>query len=146
MSSIEIREIAHDSALYHETVNLRYDLLRKPLGLEFTENQLKEEVNDVHLAALVQGKVVACLILSFYLPDKVKLRQMAVHSKCQGKGIGHLLLVAAEDIARKKACQMVFLHARKDVSDFYQKAGFQLVGEPFIEVMIPHVRMEKILL
>jgi predicted GNAT family N-acyltransferase len=33
----------------------------------------------------------------------------------------------------------VILHARKDVVSFYEKLGYRIVGEEYIEASIPHL-------
>jgi len=49
---------------YDETVRLRRDILRIPLGLEFYVKDLKLEYNQYHLAGYDQsGNLVGCLVL-----------------------------------------------------------------------------------
>ena len=75
----------------------------------------------------------------------VRLRQMAVLNNLQGKGIGRALMQFAENIARDLGYQRITMHARKTAAGFYQKQGYQLSGEEFEEVTIPHYVMEKFL-
>jgi len=35
------------------------------------------------------------------------------------------------------------LHVRESAASFYEKAGYKIIGHTFMEVTIPHVRMEK---
>jgi predicted GNAT family N-acyltransferase len=35
------------------------------------------------------------------------------------------------------------MHARKNAIGFYEKMGYQVTSEEFLEVTIPHVVMEK---
>jgi predicted GNAT family N-acyltransferase len=39
--------------------------------------------------------------------------------------------------------QKIYLHAQTTAIDFYQKYGFQSVGDLFYECEIPHYKMEK---
>jgi len=70
---------AHD-----ETVRLRRDILRIPLGLEFYVKDLAEEHNQYHLAGYDQhGHLVACLVLKSLQDGEIKMRQVAVREDQQ---------------------------------------------------------------
>jgi predicted GNAT family N-acyltransferase len=70
---------------------------------------------------------------------------MAVPNSMQGKGIGRALMVFAENIARDLGYKRLTMHARKTALGFYQKLGYQVTGDEFLEVTIPHFIMEKVL-
>jgi predicted Zn-dependent peptidase len=46
-------------------VKLRYQILRQPLGLSFTEEELEKEKNDILIAALMMMK---CLVVACFAP------------------------------------------------------------------------------
>lgn len=76
----------------------------------------------------------------------VKLERFAVLKPYRGKGVGSLLLQhVLEDIAQhpELSAQTIYLHAQTTAVDFYQKYGFQKVGELFYECEIPHYKMKK---
>ena len=75
----------------------------------------------------------------------VRLRQMAVVSGLQGKGIGKVLLQFAENIARDRGFKKIVMHARKTAIGFYEKSGYKIISTEFKEITIPHYEMEKIL-
>ena len=130
--------------LYPKAVDLRYKVLRKPLGLQFTEAELKKDVTDTHVALVNElDEVVACLTLTFDSPGSVKVRQVAVNIEQQGKGLGRKLSEAAEKYALGKGVELMHCYARKTAVPFYKQLGFNVVGEEFEEVGIPHFRMEK---
>lgn len=140
---LEIRVVAHGSPPYEETVALRFRILRKPLGLIFTPEQLAAESNDVHLAAYVNGSLAACLVLSPLGEGAVKMRQVAVDEGLQGQGLGTALVERSEDEARKRGWTLMTLSARETAVPFYLRLGYDLVGEPYEEVTIPHRKMQK---
>jgi GNAT superfamily N-acetyltransferase len=72
-----------------------------------------------------------------------RLRQMAVLNNLQGKGIGRALMNFAENIARDQGYRKLIMHARKTAVGFYEKLGYSVVGDEFLEVTIPHYIMEK---
>ena len=73
----------------------------------------------------------------------VKLRQMAVLNALQGKGIGRALMQFAENLARDHGYKVLTMHARKHAVGFYEKMGYKVKGEEFLEVSIAHYEMQK---
>jgi ribosomal protein S18 acetylase RimI-like enzyme len=140
-----LKIIDHGSKEYKQMVDLRNQVLRKPLGLEFTQEELDKEKNDMLIAAYEDDRMLGCCILTEVEPNKVRLRQMAVIAGLQGKGIGRVLMQFAENIARDRGYKKLTMHARKAVVGFYEKLGYKVVGEEFEEVTIPHYVMEKAL-
>lgn len=136
-------QIEHGSAEYQQMVKLREEVLRKPLGLHFTDDQLAAEATDILIGAFDDGRILGCCILTPISKDTIKLRQMAVNNRQQQKGIGYSIMQFAENLARDKGYRKVTMNARDTAIGFYQKLGYKVVGEPFIEVTIPHHCMEK---
>lgn len=136
-------ETAHGSVLYKAAVALRHRVLREPLGLAFTEEQLEAEKTQTHLVCLDGQQVIACAALVPQDVTTVKLRQMAVAPLYQGRYIGQQLLAYAEDVARAKSYERIVLHARETAIGFYEKSGFATTGEPFVDVTLPHRKMVK---
>ncbi len=138
-----LKIIDHNSREYRQMVDLRYNLLRKPLGLLFTEEELEREKGDILIGCFDDDKLEACCILTQTDPKTVRLRQMAVTSGLQGKGIGRVLMSFAENIARDRGYRRLVMHARKTAAGFYEKLGYKVSGEEFLEVTIPHYEMGK---
>jgi GNAT superfamily N-acetyltransferase len=61
----------------------------------------------------------------------------------QGKGIGRALMIFAENIARDQGYKRLCMHARRSAIGFYEKLGYAVSGDEFVEVTIPHFTMEK---
>jgi N-acetylglutamate synthase-like GNAT family acetyltransferase len=140
-----LKIIDHGTAEYQQMVRLRTDMLRKPLGLQFEKDELEKEKDDVLMGAFEDGKILGCCLLTRVDEKTVRLRQMAVPNNLQGKGIGRALMIFAENIARDMGYRILIMHARKTALGFYQKLGYNAIGEEFVEVTIPHYVMEKIL-
>lgn len=142
---MDLRWIPHLSPAYALCVALRRDILRKPLGLEFTVDQLAAEASSLHLAAFDDGVLAGCLMLTPKDKDTVQMRQVAVRQDHQGKGLGAAMVRESEIAARYHSFKRMILHARETAVPFYLKLGYEVVGEPFVEVGIPHRKMEKAL-
>ncbi len=138
-----LKQIDYGSKEYQQMVALRMEILRKPLGLGFTKEELEKEKEDVLIAAFDEEKMLACCLLTQHDSKSVRLRQMAVHNNLQGKGIGASMMNFAETIARDKGYKKLMMHARKTALGFYEKLGYKATGNEFEEVTIPHFMMEK---
>lgn len=140
---IAIRKIRNTDPLWDQVYRLREAVLRVPLGLSLANEDLGGDAEDDVFIALEAGKVVGCLMRKPQAGGVAKLRQMAVDPALQGKGIGRLLMLAAEADAREQGFTAISLHARKNVAAFYTTLGYQVQGGEFEEVTIPHLLMQK---
>jgi predicted GNAT family N-acyltransferase len=140
---MELRRIKHNTPEYERIVALRRRVLRAPLGLDFTPEQLAAEADDIHLAGFEGETPLACMILSPVSAQEFKMRQVAVAPERQGEGLGSRLVEYCETVARAAGCAQITLHARETAVPFYLRAGYEIVGEPFEEVTVPHRKMSK---
>lgn len=138
-----LKIIDHGTPEYQKMIKLRDDILRKPLGLGFTSQELEEEKNNMLIGAFEDDTILGCCMLVEENPQIVRLRQMAVLNDLQGKGIGRALMNFAENIARDRGYKILSMHARKNAIGFYEKMGYKVAGDEFTEVTIPHYVMEK---
>ena len=137
-------QIQWQSDLYQRELDLRMELLRKPLGLTFSEREIQEESKQLHFGIFADDNtVVACAVVVPLTPTHVKLRQMAVATGHQRQGVGASLIRSIEAQLRERNIESIELNARDTAIGFYEKLGYQIEGEPFIEVSIPHHKMRK---
>lgn len=138
--------VTFGSDRYAETVALRNQLLREPLGLTFTETEKADEPHSIHLAALEGARVVACVVLTpLAAAGLLRLRQFAVAADRQRQGIGTALCRFSEAVARERGYTRITMHARLVAAPFYERHGYHRVGEVYTEIGIPHVTMQKTL-
>lgn len=140
-----LKIIDHGTKEYQQMVQLRNDILRKPLGLSFTSPELEREKDDVLMGAFEDDKLLGCCLLTRVDDRTMRLRQMAVPNGMQGKGIGRALMIFCENVARDMGYKRLIMHARKTALGFYEKQGYSVTGDEFVEVTIPHYIMEKAL-
>ena len=138
-----IKQIDHGTKEYKQMIDLRYELLRKPLHLDFEADELDKEKNDILIGTFEDEKLLGCCLLTRIDKDCVRLRQMAVQNNLQGKGIGASMMNFAENVARDAGYKKLIMHARKSAIGFYEKLDYKISGEEFIELSIPHYIMEK---
>lgn len=123
----------------NDILPLRKSVLRD--GTPSSNPRYPEDDNDdsVHLAAFIDGVVIAT---STWLPrpwpheanhPATQLRGMAVAKSHQGSGIGGRLLRAGIDRAVESGSRIVWARARDTALYFYERHGFQVVGDQFID-------------
>jgi len=135
-----------NSAEQIESIALRDLVLRKPLGLKFDPIELQNESDQLHVGAMIDGDVIGVLLLVLLAKNAVKMRQVAVHPDFQSKGIGKEMVRFSEELCRAMGKAKMELNARIGAVEFYKSLDYRTIGEEFIEVGIPHYRMEKLLI
>lgn len=145
--SIQFREIEFEGPDFNHWVDLRYLVLRKPLGLKYSKSDLERERGQHHLCCFdAEERLVGGLILVDAGDMTFKMRQVAVAPDQQGRGIGKALVDFSEKFTKEKGGRLITLHARETAVSFYEKLDYTIVSERFEEVGIPHFKMEKRLL
>ena len=89
------------------------------------------------LAVGLQGQPVGCarLLASGHIG------RMAVLKEWRGREVGTALLQALLGIARRQSHSEVFLNAQSYAVEFYEKYGFERLGDEFLDAGIPHFKM-----
>jgi GNAT superfamily N-acetyltransferase len=140
---MEARIFKQSDPEYLLSLILRYKILRIPLGLTFSSDDLAKDKDDIHIGLFDGEVILACLILTDTGNGTIKMRQVAVDDSQQGKGLGTKLVQYADDYARDKGYKLIHCHARDTAREFYLKQGYKVVGNEFTEVGIRHYYMEK---
>lgn len=133
--------------LYAGELELRFRVLREPLGRPRESVRFPFEDRSVHLVAQVPagGPVVGCVLFHPEDARGGRLFQMAVTPALQGRGLGVRLVRAMEAELVRRGYGEVHLHARAHVVPFYERLGYAVHGEPFEEVGVPHRHMRRAL-
>ena len=143
LNKIEFKEIKHWSPEYRTAIYLRYKILREPQKLHFTRQQFEKENEQIHVVGMINGKVIAYLCLIPFHNNRYRMRQVAVKKKMQGKGIGRELVKFCESMMLKRNAAEIFMHSREYAIGFYKKLDYEVYGELFYEIGLPHYKMRK---
>ena len=142
---LEWQVVPHQSIGYWQTLTLRDEILRKPLNMLFDPAELEKESSDFHVVGFQQGLVVACCILSkVEQGTALKMRQVAVCQSLQRNGLGRQMVEYCESLTVELGSQRIILNARESALPFYLALGYEVEGEEFTEVGLPHRRMWKL--
>src|SRR5262245_65121619 len=140
---LELVEAPFGSDLYRRAVALRETILRAPLGLSLTPDELADDARRRHFCATSRGAVVVSVSMKTLDGETVQLRQMAVMADRQLEGIGTRLLACGEGWAQSHGYRTIVLNARVGSDGFYSRLGNRAEGERFVENTVPHIRMTK---
>lgn len=138
-----LKQIDYGSKEYDQMLELRYAVLREPLGLTFSPDELERAKNDILLGCFDEDELQACCMLTPKGDGVIKLRQMAVMNGLQGTGLGRIMMIFAENVARDHGFKKLIMHARSYAIGFYEKLGYSVSSEEFLELTIPHYEMTK---
>ena len=141
---MNIIEVDFATPEYDETVRLRYKILRAPLNLDFSAEELAKEYMDIHLAAYDDAWILrGCLVLTPKSEKVIKMRQVVVDFDKQKQGIGQAMVKKSEVVAQNRGFESMELNARDTAVPFYEKLGYHTEGAMFEEVSIAHFKMVK---
>jgi predicted GNAT family N-acyltransferase len=148
---VRIHRITPADPLYSQECALRQDVLLRPLGIDMArflaefpgiEDRLEHYVATVEMSG--SDRVVGCVGLLPGEPNESagRVMQMAVDRQRQGEGVGRRLIVAVEVRAfGELGLGELICHAQEGATGFYEKLGWFVDSEVFLEAGIRHRRM-----
>jgi len=74
-----------------------------------------------------------------------KVERICILPEVRGKGAGRRLMLAIEDFAGKQGVSKLKLNAQTHAIPFYEKLGYRVTSDEFLDAGIPHKAMEKTL-
>lgn len=140
---MEIRQpqSAEEWEMYYD---LRFRILREPLGKERGSERNEGDANGQHLALFNAGKLFAIARLDSISSTICQVRFVAVEGNHQGEGFGKLIMQAAEELGKNLGHQTMVLHARDYALPFYEKLGFMNHGPSYVLFdTLQHYEMSK---
>ncbi|TVQ08845.1 MAG: GNAT family N-acetyltransferase [Balneolaceae bacterium] len=75
------------------------------------------------------------------LLDYKKIGRVAVMRNWRGRGVGKALILFLMQVARENGAPAVELDAQVYAIPFYEKLGYRVTGEEFMDAGIPHRKM-----
>lgn len=99
--------------------------------------------DDENLVVAVDGQsVIGTARIRFSSLDAAKIERMAVLETCRNRGVGREMVTFMISEIKNRGFSKVYLHAQHTAVNFYKSCGFSIVGSPFEEAGIQHIRME----
>ncbi len=116
---------------FQEYYDVRYKVLREPLGLPRGSETARPPINEIsgiHLYAYLPAeKKMIGAVMGFIGKEYAKVHALGVFDEYQGCGIGKALMLALEEEFKKRGATKVYLNSRTHTERFYQKLGYASV-------------------
>jgi N-acetylglutamate synthase-like GNAT family acetyltransferase len=109
---------------------LRWEVLRKPLGMPPGSEALEQDTTSLHLIALQDKKLIGCVCFLPETKTQGRIYQMAVSQEYRGKGFGRRLISTLEEALAKQGFKDLYLYAESDTQGFYSRMGYHREGDP----------------
>ena len=146
ISEKNIRSYQWNDSNYWKAIQIRRIVLRFPMGLNYSKSDFENEKNETFFGIFSANNQCLGTISAKDLENNTwKMRQFAIHPSYQNNGLGKKMVQHYETVAITKGIRKIEFHARKTAVEFYRKLGYKVIGDAFLEVGIPHFKMEKIL-
>ena len=131
--------VAFDERYAPEIRRIRNDVFSKEQQIDEEKDFDGQDCEAVHVLVACEGKYVGT---GRMLADG-HIGRLAVLKDYRGRGLGTQLVRALIGAAENRGVHRVYLGAQRYATGFYEKLGFSTYGEPYMEVNIEHVHMER---
>jgi len=138
---LDVRVVRTD-AEYDDALAVRFAVFVEEQGVPEDLEVDEHEDEAVHFVAYLDGEPVGAARLRAH-DDDAKVERVAVLPAHRGEGHGAAIMREVEGVAAARDYARVVLHAQTRAAGFYDRLGYERVGDQFDEAGIPHVEMIK---
>ena len=141
--NVTFKFIQYNSPPYTEALRLREDVMRKPLGILLSEEDIKDDDNKTHICGYYGDELVCGCSLKVIHHKIAHIYSVFVKQIYQNQGIGQELMTFAESYAKSLGVARLYVEGRKAAQRFYQKCDFTPCGSEYVDMNILHQDMRK---
>lgn len=114
-------------------------------GVPIEEEIDQEENNAIHYLAMNEGEIIGTCRVRWAKPGVAKAERVAVLREGRGTGAGRQLMLAIEAYANQNHATEIVLSAQTHAIPFYEKLGYEVCSDIFLDAGIEHKKMTKVL-
>jgi len=131
-------------ALVYDTLYLKLEVPREPMERWYDKMQGGRFLVARSKEGVLLG-VCRLMPLTSDRPTSLQIRQVVVSAESQGLGIGRLLMLESEKIAKAEGVTEIFLWSRYPAYCFYENLDYEYTSDPWISEVttIEHRTMTK---
>ena len=105
-----------------------------------------KDLDSVQVFASEGERIVGCLRIYQKEPGVLQIGRVAVIESRRGRGIGMRMMRQAVSYVRDKLTdEKIYLEAQTYAIGFYEKLGFKVISDEFLDEGIPHKGMELLI-
>jgi len=135
--SIEIKQITNSADLDKAfAIRRQVFCIEQNVSEEIEMDEFDEDAT--HILAYIDNKPIGTARWRF-TEDGAKMERFAVLKDYRSRGVGEALVKYTLD--KLKDNDLIYLNAQESIIIFYEKYGFDVVGDRFYEADIPHKMM-----
>lgn len=123
-----------------DIIKIRTDVFIKEQG--FNDEFDETDKTCFHIV-LYENETPVATCRYFETDGSYHIGRVAVVKEYRGFHLGEKIMSIAENEIRKRGGQTIEVSAQVRVKNFYEKLGFQAVGETYFDEFCEHVRMVK---
>ncbi|GEK89215.1 GNAT family N-acetyltransferase [Alkalibacterium putridalgicola] len=132
------------SEVYRDSIAIRAEVFIEEQKVDPSLEIDELEDQTLHIVGYEDDKPVCTARLLKKADNSVKVQRVAVLSPYRKRGMGRLLLKHIEKIAKEQLHgSSLILDSQDHAISFYEKEGFTVHGEGFLDAGIPHHFMQK---
>lgn len=132
------------SQIYQDSLAIRHEVFVKEQGVSLALEIEGEEGKNYYVGYIDEKPVVTA---RSYLEDSTTwhLQRVATLKDFRNQGLAAKLLLEIEKQAKNVQIIRLTLGAQDSAQGFYQKLGYHVVGDGFLDAGIAHHQMDKFL-
>lgn len=128
---------------YRDALRLRKDVFVAEQQVSIEEEIDAFEDKCYHLVAYIDDDAVATGRILPQSEEEALFQRVAVLKTVRGLGYGRDLIIEMLDKSKGLGFKEASLHGQDHAIPFYEKIGFQVEGEGYLDAGIPHHTMRK---
>lgn len=147
MKDCEIVSVDKNAALLEECLNVRRAVFQVEKGIpRDIDVDSYDCINDVceHFLIRYHNKSAGTVRCKLDIEGKeIRLQRFCILSDYRKLGLGRSLLEFMNAYYQNKGFEWIRLDSKFAVHGFYEKSGYHVVSDVFMEAGVEHVKMEK---
>ncbi|MDO4435738.1 MAG: GNAT family N-acetyltransferase [Cardiobacteriaceae bacterium] len=132
-----------DSGIYRDALAIRRKVFMEEQEVSEALEIDEDEGSCLHLVWYEGDKALCTARLLPRTEGLVKIQRVAVLKEARGLGLGAKIMREAEALAREMGAKRLKLGAQNHAIAFYEKLGFSVCSEEYLDAGILHHDMEK---
>ncbi len=126
---------------YEDAYSIRKQVFMIEQGFQSEEDEIDNTC--VHCVIYDQDKPVACGRYFSESENQMTVGRIAVLKEYRGQQLGNLVMKAIEKNILETSTQVIRLSAQVQAKSFYEKLGYECIGEEYLDEHCPHIMMIK---
>ena len=125
---------------------IRFEELRKPWGQPIGSEKDSIENKCIHRMIKAKNRFAGVARMQYNNKSEAQIRYMAIMKRYQRQGLGKILILDLENIAKNNDVSEIILQSRESAVDFYLKLNYEIIKKTHLLFDdIQHFLMRKYL-